>query len=528
MLSDMSRVLALLLFLLLAAGCGGGGGAPTATALPPLTRVAQPTPNFGQSSAPPSQNNVATLTPTTTPTAPVDEGNQAKALRDRLAAELADRDSASTEGNTSTRPVEESPTIGEKGDGNGIVLSQGLNVRAGPGTNYPQVGFFEQNARIEIGARNDVGDWAEVVLPDGEYGWVYAPLIQSEVPLSQLPVSERVRAEPVAEPVVAAAPPESVIDIATGSVSGLSGALVFETSSGGEIYYYELSSGRLRRLTAGSDPALSPDGRTVAFTRGGAGNGVYLINIDGSNERLIFGASAPGSPKWSPDGAYIAFHQQTGKAEPCRLTAMFGCIPQAEVDRVIDEFFGGVIPEGFDINQWPLVEQALKNLSRIDSNGGSYQDLPSLPSVGALDWENWGIVYQSSVGLQFSEDRPDAQTKPLLNEIRFRDPDWQPGGNRIVFMSQEGDHWEIFRANDDGGEVIPLTRPPLFRTSTVHSVAPAWSPDGAWIVFVSNRSGAWRLWVMDSSGGNLQQLPIEIDLNYQFQAEQMVDWGIVP
>ena len=38
-------------------------------------------------------------------------------------------------------------------------------------------------------------------------------------------------------------------------------------------------------------------------------------------------------------------------------------------------------------------------------------------------------------------------------------------------------------------------------------------------------AGAWRLWVMDADGSNQRMLPIDVEMNYTFGAEQMVSWG---
>ena len=51
------------------------------------------------------------------------------------------------------------------------------------------------------------------------------------------------------------------------AATGLTGKLVFQESSGGKIDVYDLATGELRPLTTGADPAVSPDGRTVAFWR---------------------------------------------------------------------------------------------------------------------------------------------------------------------------------------------------------------------------------------------------------------------
>jgi TolB protein len=61
----------------------------------------------------------------------------------------------------------------------------------------------------------------------------------------------------------------------------------------------------LRRVTRGWEPAWSPDGRTLVFRD----TGIEVIDIDGSNHRLLYDDEGYGSfhPAWSPDGRRIAF-----------------------------------------------------------------------------------------------------------------------------------------------------------------------------------------------------------------------------
>ena len=59
-----------------------------------------------------------------------------------------------------------------------------------------------------------------------------------------------------------------------------------------------------------SDPAWSPDGRTLAFVRRNAGHGVYVAKADGSGLRNLTPkpvGAAYADPAWSPDGRKLAF-----------------------------------------------------------------------------------------------------------------------------------------------------------------------------------------------------------------------------
>jgi Tol biopolymer transport system component len=303
----------------------------------------------------------------------------------------------------------------------------------------------------------------------------------------------------------------------------LTGTLVFQSSPGGQIYAYELANGAQWPLTTGFDPAISPDGKTVAFVRDGGENGIYLIDIDGSNERLIFsGRARLSSPKWSPDGAWIVFTRSDAFVECYQMGP--SCI---EADS---------LPEGFEIDseKMTLVRQYKYDLARVDYNGDNYRDIAALESARAADWNEAGIVYQSAAGLQITADLPDAENKFVIYEYLkpfYDDPDWQPNGGRIAYMGKEASHWEIFTVNPDGSGQTALTRPVTTLVDELPSnVAPAWSPDGQSIVYLSNRSddnaaGAWRLWVMDADGSNQRPLPIDVEIAYTFGGEQAVSWG---
>src|SRR5690348_15129228 len=63
------------------------------------------------------------------------------------------------------------------------------------------------------------------------------------------------------------------------------------------------------------DPQLSPDGRWIAYTVGvvnkeanRTSTQIYVMSVDGSNKRQITnGTSSSSGPRWSPDGARIAY-----------------------------------------------------------------------------------------------------------------------------------------------------------------------------------------------------------------------------
>ncbi|MFZ4663753.1 MAG: SH3 domain-containing protein [Caldilineaceae bacterium] len=424
-----------------------------------------------------------------------------------------------------------------------------LNIRSGPGTNFGVIGkALPQEVFVVLGRTSD-STWVQLAVPDlsGGLGWVSANFVRVSTAIAELPVTAEVNASaPTAVPLPTATPASAgaattntttttnaapAAPVQRTGPTGLSGKLVIQSVWGGTFYVYDLGAGTLRPLTGGLDPAISPDSTQVAFTRIGSDNGIYLINLDGSNERKIFGErDGLMSPKWSPDGKWLVFARNDGFYR-CRNLGFGLCLTNQQIIR---QFNLPNIP-GLNVDKmfsdFPKEERPEWMLARVDVDGNEYRDLAVLTSARSPDWNEAGIIYQSSAGIQLTKDEGDATTSKIYADGYDWDPDWQPNGGRIVFQSKEGPHWEIFAVNADGSGITALTRPVTTLVNQLPSnVAPVWSPDGKYIAFLSNRmdnneAGPWRVWVMNADGSNQRPLPINLEINYGYNSEQMISWG---
>jgi WD40-like Beta Propeller Repeat len=198
------------------------------------------------------------------------------------------------------------------------------------------------------------------------------------------------------------------------------------------------------------DPAVSPDGSTVAFVRKDATAvppSLWLVDIDGTHEHAI--TRAPGdvqSPTWSPDGSLVAF---SAAYEP-EGRAVYTIHPDGSDLQLISQDQGVV-----DI-AWSPDGTSIVYSGTAPGEPVSFDDL----------WV---------VSLDGSDPRRLTQT-PDLEE---RDPTWSPDGSAIAFASDDG----IREMPSEGGEsqvVVPWS---LLSGGRVPA-RPAWSPDGAYLTFV--------------------------------------------
>jgi TolB protein len=287
------------------------------------------------------------------------------------------------------------------------------------------------------------------------------------------------------------------------------GRLVFQLSSGGDLYTARPDGGQLQWVGRGLDPAWSPDGRKIAYSSWDYPQGIYVADADGGNPKKVTITSFPHevptarSPQWSPDERYIAFHEFYQQWR--------------NVWRIV---------EGR-----PLLVAVLFDLWRV-----SFVDLESgqVHGVDADDVSltpSWGpdgrLAFKGIQGINIVSGDTDQRRveKVAGSDARFASPDWSSDGERFTFMWRQHDHWEIGVMGADGGGFRLLTSSPPF-TRPANNVSPAWSPDGSRIAFLSDRTGQWRLFTMNADGSNQQMIDLgDLEFNYEFVHERVVSWG---
>jgi hypothetical protein len=77
-----------------------------------------------------------------------------------------------------------------------VVTTSALNVRTGPGTNYPKTGALRKGDQAVVTGRTETGDWLAVTLADGKKGWVAASLVKLDVPVSGIAVAQDIPKPP--------------------------------------------------------------------------------------------------------------------------------------------------------------------------------------------------------------------------------------------------------------------------------------------------------------------------------------------
>ena len=102
-----------------------------------------------------------------------------------------------------------------------------------------------------------------------------------------------------------------------------------------EVYAVDVASGRIRALTTrkgpDSSPAVSPDGKLVAYTgydyntQTWTDSKLYVVNIDGTGARLLHDMDrSPSNLQWAPDGSGVYFSVQSEGAQNLHFVTLTG------------------------------------------------------------------------------------------------------------------------------------------------------------------------------------------------------------
>lgn len=86
------------------------------------------------------------------------------------------------------------------GDGDAVVVTAVANLRAGPGTFYPQLGSVADGSELDITGKSTDGQWVQVLTRDGRAGWIALYLIRLNIDITDIPVIAVSPATPTATP----------------------------------------------------------------------------------------------------------------------------------------------------------------------------------------------------------------------------------------------------------------------------------------------------------------------------------------
>ncbi len=244
-------------------------------------------------------------------------------------------------------------------------------------------------------------------------------------------------------------------------------------SPDGKSIAYHLQDSRSAHIYLETPVGLPEDWKNLIFQEEGHWPVIVALFEDPGEDNFResiteqFGGQTYLSPKWSPDGKWLA------------LTGTDGA------------------PDGMaDVCVMDIEGNQLKNLTQspgIDEVGSWSPDGSKIVFFSNRDG-NGEIYVMGSDG----KNQVNLTNHPALDAA----PSWSPDGTKIAFQSnREGDQDDIYVMHPDGANVVNLTRHPW------DDQAPAWSPDGSWIAYHALRVGKLPdIYVMDANGNNQKQL----------------------
>lgn len=291
--------------------------------------------------------------------------------------------------------------------------------------------------------------------------------------------------------------------VTVGALHG--GKIVFQESSGGNIYTVNADGTNLQRVTFGLDPVFSPDGSKIAFVRQGPIPGLYVINADGSNERNLFGGTEMRSPTWLNENQIV----------------------YASVQRVIEGkpiCFGSRCFDVDDVTRWGLFVYDLRDYTIHNvitpTTGGT------VPSANLVLGE---IAYMSpELGLMLTSLANDVTPRIIDNDLSINVPSMSADGSRLTYMVRQPPSWQVVVAVWDGTNPTLLTKNDPLSFTHFDNVSPTFSPDGQEILFLSNRNGRWEFFAINADGTNerqvLKNVTDNLTIQYNYSAERVAAW----
>ncbi len=271
-------------------------------------------------------------------------------------------------------------------------------------------------------------------------------------------------------------------------------------------------------------PAVSPDGRAVAFARmvrEGIGD-LFLLELSedlkpiSAPRRLTFLNQYTTSPVWTPDGREIVFASGTPHSPTLyKISLSRWEWRPGKPERLAFAGEGARQPAISRQGRLAYRRATLDaNIWRMQLNGGLPPSMPPAKLIASTHLDHTPQYSPDGRRIAFASNRSgsfeiwvcssDGSGTMRLTSIGgatyTSNPYWSPDGCQILFNSRPGGHSGVFVISSDGGEPKRLTN------NSGTNRPSGWSHDGKWIYFDSDRTGAYQVWKLPARGGEEIQI----------------------
>ncbi len=297
-----------------------------------------------------------------------------------------------------------------------------------------------------------------------------------------------------------------------------------------------VNPGDLLRIRTVSDPEVSPEGAWVAYTVSTADtvtdeqdSDIWMSSLDGTRSvRLTRTAEEEHTPRWSPDGRYLAF--LSSRDDPREVDQVWLLNRSGgEAERVTD------LPGGVSDYAWSpdggrlalIAADAERDEVQPGQDSGRRVPEPIVIDRYRFKYDEVGYIGGERDHLYvftLATRRADLITPGDYDEEA---PVWSPDGHSIAFLSRRRpeydrtDNWDVYVVRAATG-----TQPRQLTTFTGADMdpswgsrAPSWSPDGKHLVYIQGGRpellyyGRQKVAVVPVAGGPARVLTGSLDLN---------------
>ncbi len=264
-------------------------------------------------------------------------------------------------------------------------------------------------------------------------------------------------------------------------------------------------------LWAQRQPAWSPDGKRICYA---AYDGLWQVPSGGGRpQRILAGSDMDQEPCWSPDGRRIYFASYRGGNLALWSVPATGGEPQRVTMGAASETHPSLAGEGKRLAyctqgvEYRMVLRDMAGGAESVLPGFRHDWMPSLSPAGdALVFvsDRWGA--ELDLWLQ-----PLVDGRPHGEPLRLTD---HPGSASHPAVSPDGKWIAYYRILEEERDIwmLPIEggSPRRFTAEPGPDIHPAWSPDGGSIAYSSERGGSACIWIQGVADGTPRGIPLAL------------------